>query len=143
MNETNKLYTHISELIYSDTAHVCNINNMPTIQAIDKMQDLIHYVLQPVRFKFGAVHVTSGYRCPALNKKVGGAVNSEHIYGQAADFVMCERRINLREVFTYIRDYLEYNQLLFERNSKGDVWIHVSYLRGKNKKQAIDNYYVK
>ena len=143
MNNTNKLYTHISELIHSDTATVCNINNMPNIQAIDKMQDLIHYVLQPVRLKFGAIHITSGFRCKTLNQKVGGAVNSEHLYGQAADFVMYNLKINLHDVFVYIKDNLEYNQLLFERNSKGDIWVHVSYLYGRNKKQAIDNYYVK
>lgn len=139
----DKLYTHISELIYSDTAVINNINNMPTIQALDKMQDLIHYVLQPVRLKFGAINVTSGYRCKTLNQKVGGAINSEHLYGQAADFVMYDRKINLHDVFMYIRDNLEYNQLLFERNSKGVIWIHVSYLHGKNKKQAIYNYNVK
>ncbi len=33
-------------------------------------------------------HVTSGYRCPDHNKKVGGAPNSQHLQGIAADIVL-------------------------------------------------------
>lgn len=133
------LYFKMSELIHSDTAVRLNINNMPTIQAIDDMLDLIYYVLNPTRKHFGVpITVTSGYRCSVLNAKVGGKNNSQHLKGQAADFVV--KNGDLHKVFEYIKNNLEYDQLLFERDSKGNKWIHVSYVKGKNRKQAIDNY---
>ena len=34
------------------------------------------------------IHVNSGYRSPRYNSSVGGAENSQHLYGQAADIVV-------------------------------------------------------
>ena len=42
--------------------------------------------LQNLRDKYGAVKITSGYRCTSHNKEVGGSTNSKHTKGQAADF---------------------------------------------------------
>lgn len=133
------LYFKMSELIHSDTAAVYNINNMPPIQALDNMLELIHYVLNPAREHFGIpFNVTSGYRCKILNAKIGGVSNSQHVTGQAADFVVGNNK--LHDVFVWIKNNLEYDQLLFEKDSKGNKWIHVSFVKGKNRKQAIDNY---
>lgn len=33
----------------------------------------------------GPVRIVSGYRCPRRNRQVGGASNSQHLYGAAAD----------------------------------------------------------
>lgn len=135
------LFFKMSELIHSDTAVKLNINNMPNIQALDCMLDVIYYVLNPTRKYFNIpIIVTSGYRCSTLNTKVGGKNNSQHLKGQAADFVV--KGGDLHKVFEYIKNNLEYDQLLFETDSKGNKWIHVSYVRGKNRKQAIDNYKV-
>lgn len=133
------LYFTMSELIHSDTAVSLNINNMPPIQALDCMLDIIHYVLNPAREYFKTPFiVTSGYRCALLNQKVGGKSNSQHLKGQAVDFIV--KGCDIHKVFEYIKNNLEYDQLLFERNSKGSVWIHVSFVKGNNRKQAIDNY---
>lgn len=42
--------------------------------------------LQKLRDKYGAINITSGYRCPAKNKSVGGSSSSKHMQGLAADF---------------------------------------------------------
>lgn len=39
-------------------------------------------ILEPLRAKYGVVHVNSGYRTAAYNASVGGATNSIHIYDQ-------------------------------------------------------------
>lgn len=136
------LYFKMSELIHSDTAVANNINNMPPIQALDYMLDVIYYVLNPAREHFGVPFIpTSGYRCSVLNTKVGGKSTSQHLKGQAVDFVV--KGANLHDVFIWMKNNLEYDQLLFERDSKGNIWIHVSFVKGKNRKQAIDNYKVK
>ncbi len=140
---TDKLYFSISELVHSDIAVKYNINNMPDIIHLDNILNLIYYVLQPIRLKFGTVVVSGGYRSYSLWNKLkqlgyNPAKDSQHLRGQAADILVPSR--NLKEVFRWIRDNLEYDQLLYEYNSKGDVWIHVSFNKGKNRKKAIDNY---
>ena len=126
-----------NEFTYSVTAHANKINNAPSIEVLNNIKALCKNVLQPLRDHLGcAVKITSGYRCKALNTKVGGQPNSQHLTGNAADFIVPSK--NLKEVFNYIKDNLVYDQLLYEYDSKGNLWIHVSFVR--NRMQAIDNY---
>lgn len=142
---TDTLYTVISELIHSDTAIVHNINNMPTIQHLDNMQKLIHYVLQPIRLHYGVpIDITGGYRSMALWNKLkqlgrNPSKTSQHLSGQAADFTV--RGKNTKEVFNRIKNSkIPFDQLIYEYDSQGNIWIHISYNHGKNRKQVIDNY---
>ena len=129
----------LNELVYSETATSHNIDNRPSVPVISNLQALCTNILQPLRDALGCpIVITSGFRCAELNKRIGGAANSQHLYGQAADLVVPTK--NLKEVFNYIKINLPYDQLLYEYN-KTDRWIHVSYRTdGKNRKQAIDNY---
>lgn len=129
----------LNELTYSDTARTLGIKNIPAQAAINNLKALCTKVLQPLRDGLGVpIIITSGYRCPMLNKKVGGASNSQHQYGQAAD--ICAKGKSLPAVFNYIKNFLPFDQLLFEK-SKTAQWVHVSYRAdGKNRKLAIDNY---
>lgn len=129
----------INELTYSVTANANKIDNRPSIQVIANLKALCENVLQPLRDYLGCpVKVTSGFRCAVLNKKIGGTKNSQHLYGQAADFIVPQK--NLKDVYNYIKLNLPYDQLLFEY-TKSDKWIHVSYRTdGHNRKQAIENY---
>ena len=126
----------MSELIHSDTAIVNNINNMPDIQSLDNLLNLIFYILQPIRDKFGAIKVTSGYRCQKLNKLVGGVPTSNHTKGCAADI----QNANLHAIYNYVVTYLDYDECLFETNKNGVRWLHVSYVKGKNRKIHNPNY---
>lgn len=127
------------ELTYSVTAKANGFNNEPPKGIIPNLRALCENVLQPLRNHIGVpVIITSGYRCAALNKKIGGVPNSQHCLGQAADFVI--PRGNLEEAFNYIKNYLDYDQLLFEHSKDGSTWIHVSYNKGHNRRQAISNY---
>lgn len=129
----------LNELVYSETATSHNIDNRPSVPVISNLQALCTNILQPLRDALGCpIVITSGFRCAELNKRIGGAANSQHLYGQAADFIVPQK--DLKEVFKFIKAKLPYDQLLYEYN-KTDRWIHVSYRTdGKNRKQAIDNY---
>ena len=79
-------YFTIPELAQSITADACGIDNTPTAEAVPLMVELITKVLDPLRERWGVpIYVNSGYRCPALNRKVGGVPNSYHLRGMAAD----------------------------------------------------------
>lgn len=128
-------YFDIKELCHSDTANARGIDNTPTEEVKENLQALIENVLDPVREWYGKpIYVNSGYRCPELNKAVGGVNNSQHVNGQAADIDVFDEKEN-RKIFDYIVNYLNFDQCLWENNG---AWIHVSYKReGGNRKQVL------
>lgn len=131
----------LSEFVRSETATNRHIDNTPTTEVIDNLRALCRNVLEPARVSFGApIYITSGYRCPALNKAVGGKPTSQHLRGEAADLQV--RGVdNLRKLYNVIKSRGVFDQLLYE--SKGATkWIHVSYKQSGNRRQAIDNYNV-
>lgn len=127
----------INELIFSETAVTNNIDNRPSVEVIANLKALCENVLQPLRdYLKSPVIITSGYRSRELNRKIGGVSNSQHILGQAVDFVVPDRK--LKEVFDYIKNFLPYDQLLLESGKNGK-WIHVSFRRN-NRHQSVENY---
>lgn len=121
----------ISELIHSDTAVLHNINNMPDINSLDNMLDLIFYVLQPLRDRLKKpIIITSGFRCKKVNELIGGKSTSQHLKGQAVDIVV--QGMKPSEVVQFIRNtYIEYDQLINEY----DKWVHISFNKGNNRQQ--------
>ena len=76
----------LEELIKSDTANKCEIKNTPNSLELKNLTNLATKVLQPIRDTFGKpIIISSGFRSIQLNKKVGGASNSDHLFGAAAD----------------------------------------------------------
>ena len=142
---TDKLYITISELIRSDIAAQYNINNMPTIQHIDNMQKLIHYVLQPIRLHYNKpIDISGGYRSWVLWNKLkqlgfNPSTTSLHLEGKAADFTI--RGVNTKEVFNWVKNSdIEFDEMIYEYSSDGAIWIHIAYNFGKNRRKIIDNY---
>ena len=80
-------YFTFKELTRSQTAEKLGINNMPdTAEKIDNLDKLREKILDPLREAYGKpIYVTSGYRCKALNTKIGGATSSQHMSGEAVD----------------------------------------------------------
>lgn len=122
----------MSELIHSDTAIKHNVNNMPDINNLDCMLDLIFYCLQPLRDKLGKpIIISSGYRNSQVNRLVGGVPTSQHTKGQAVDFTV--RGMTISQVIDFIKKSgIEYDQLIDER-----TWVHLSFVKGKNRKQCF------
>ena len=128
----------LEEFAKSETAQRKGINNSIPAELIPNIKALCENVLQPLRDAVGVpVKISSGYRCPALNKAVKGSATSQHMKGEAADIVIPDKKTGL-QWFEWMRTHLTYNQLIWETNSRGGSWIHVGYKRtGKNKMQVL------
>ena len=99
------------------------------------MNTLVDKIIDPLREKVGAIRVNSGYRTPAHNKQIGGATNSQHCRGEAADIFPLEKDID--DVFALIIREFKYDQVILERNSRGARWIHISYKIEGNRQKAM------
>lgn len=127
----------IAEMTYSSTAKMKGINNTPSPTVVKNLNALIDNVLQPLRDWYGKpIHVTSGYRCKALNKAVGGVWNSQHMTGEAADIVGHNYAMpETKKLFDGIINLgLPFDQLIWEKNKQGSYWVHVSFST-RNRKQ--------
>lgn len=80
--------------------------------------------------------ITSGVRCPELNKAVGGVETSQHVKGHAADIVP-QGKGTVQDYFCKIfNSHLIYDQLILEETG-GKVWIHISYAGMNGRRQAL------
>ncbi len=133
----------IEELYASSTATKLGINNKPNMQHVINLVYLCAFVLEPLRVAMGEpIKISSGYRCRELNAKVGGVYNSQHAKGQAVDLNIEGDLKKGKKWFNYIKDYLPFDQLIWEHDKNGTYWVHVSYVYpdfGKNRHQVIDN----
>jgi hypothetical protein len=143
MNNQVTMHFTVDELCASATAKEKGINNKPDIQQTINLVYLAAYVLEPLRIAMGEpIKISSGFRCQALNKAVGGVANSQHCKGQAADLCIDGDLEKGKRWFNYIRQHLPFDQLIWEHDRKGVYWVHVSYVYpdlGKNRRQVIDN----
>lgn len=134
MAEWHGKYFTIEELTASATARRLKIDNTPTPQIITNLQLLVDNVLDPLRLAWGRpIIVTSGYRCPRLNATVGGATQSAHKFGQAADIrtVSDHPDDNLKLLKCLLDCDLPFDKLISEyvdAHNRPD-WIHVSYTK--------------
>ena len=143
MNTPITMHFTIEELYASATAKAKGINNKPNVQQIVNLVYLTAYVLEPLRVAMNEpIKIGSGFRCQALNKAVGGVYNSQHLKGQAADLCIDGDMKKGKKWFDYIRKNLPFDQLIWEHNSKGSYWVHVSYVYpdfGRNRRKVIEN----
>lgn len=131
-------YISLSEVSTSQTAVRLGIDNTPTPEVIDNLKLVGAKVFDPMREALGKpIRISSGYRSPALNKKIGGAKNSQHTTGQALDLQGMDGLKN-SVIFNYIKKNLDYDQLIWEYGTdKEPAWVHVSYSATHNRKQII------
>lgn len=140
----SKLSEHLdlSEVTRSESAKRNGISNMPTAEHIANFKLLAEKIFEPIRNHFRVpIMISSGYRSKELNAAIGGSATSEHCSGEAIDIDMdgTPNGVTNRMIFDYIKDNLEYNQLIFEfGNAQNPDWVHVSYkANGKQKKQVL------
>lgn len=130
-------YFTMGEMMRSDTAARKGINNKCTKEDAERLKKLIENVLDPLREAYGKpIKVNSGYRCPELNKAVGGSKTSDHMKGCAADIVGTPNtKSENKRLFELVKSLdLPFDQLIDEKNLS---WVHVSHREGNNRKQVL------
>ena len=122
----------LAELTVTSTG----LPNKPTEAEIANLQALVTKVLQPLRELYGKpIKVNSGYRSAVVNRAIGGATNSQHSTGEAADLDAADNT----SLFLLIRQFLPFDQLIWEGGTDTQPdWIHVSFrASGNNRKQVM------
>ena len=134
-------YFSIEETTKSATAKKYGIDNTPSQDILNNLVLFIEKVLDPIREDWGGpISVSSGYRCPELNAKVGGAKTSGHLYGYCADLQVKGGMKKIREladfIFKWMKDHnMKFDELIWEK-SGGVTWLHFCWI-GKDGKQRM------
>lgn len=132
----------LSEFIESSTAKWRMIDNTPDFDIVEHLDELVGTILQPLRRAWGKpLTVSSGYRCPALNRAVGGVSNSAHLYGYAADITTTgdlDTFIEFAERWMKAQG-VKWDQSINESNKKGSHWWHIA-IRGAGGVQRCQSF---
>lgn len=124
----------LNELTVSATATAHGIDNTPNLAVIEALKALCVNILQPARDAIGAVEISSGYRCQALNRMVGGVSSSQHTTGEAVDIKSADKA----KLFHWIKDNVVFDQLIWENgNDEQPNWVHVSFSQTHCRKQVL------
>ena len=136
---------HISdkEGVYSNTATRRGIDNIPDDEQLTNMKLLAEKVFEPLRtWVKGPIKINSFFRCPKLNTAIGGSSKSQHCTGQAIDLDDTFKFKTNSEMYHYIKNNLEFDQLIWEFGDENNPnWIHVSYVSPeKNRNRCLLAY---
>ena len=132
----------LDELTKSQVAERKGINNNPNPAQIENLKELAINILPPVRSHYDKpLIISSGFRCAQLCIEIGSAPTSQHVADDgaaAADFEI--PGVDNRELATWIKNALEYDQLILEYsrdNEPSSGWIHCSYSTNSNRNQSL------
>lgn len=116
----------LEEFTRSNKATKLKIINTPPSTVVNELARLAQFDEQ-VRNHLGGAPMTisSGYRCPSLNKAVGGVANSDHLSGRANDFIAPKFGTPFAICKKLKETNLPFDQLIYERSGTA-VWVHIS-----------------
>ena len=137
-----RISEHISykEGIKSNTATRLGIKNTPDDYQITNMVNIGVNVFEPLRkYVGGPIRIKSFYRCEELNRAIGGSSRSQHCEGRAIDLDDTLGHKTNAEMYQYIKDNLNFDQLIWEfGDDTNPDWIHVSYVHpDENRKRCL------
>jgi hypothetical protein len=113
----------LEQLIYSETAERERIDNSPGPEIVDNLRLLAQGLEQVQLLTEFPLEISSGYRCPELNHRVGGARTSQHTHGQAADFTCAEFGPPADIIEAIRASDIEFDQCILEYAK----WVHISF----------------
>lgn len=138
MENISKYITY-KEATYSTTAIKKGIKNDPSPIELESMKLIGTKVFDKVREHYNTpIAINSFYRSKKLNSIIGGSSTSQHCKGEALDIDDSLGGVTNKEIFDYIKNNLEFDQLIVEFPIDGKPsWIHVSYKKSGNRKQVL------
>lgn len=106
--------------------------NTPPCNVVICLTHLCVYVLEPLRSLLNQpLIVNSGYRSPDINRMVGGAVTSQHLYGQAVD-------LHFRDPKS-VADKIDFNRMIYDQMIVHKNYLHISFDPfGRNRHQRYE-----
>jgi len=127
---------HISykEATYSRTATRLDIDNKPNDEQLKNMKLIAEEVFEPLRMWVGGpIKINSFFRSPKLNTAIGGSSKSQHCHGQAIDLDDTFGRATNAEMFNFIKEHLNFDQMIWEFGDDDNPdWVHVSYVNDED-----------
>ena len=142
MIPASKTYFDLWEFIRSDMATAKGISNFPSFEVVAHLAELKDQILDPMREAWGGpLAITSGFRCAALNRAVGGVSNSAHLSGYAADVRPTDKRRTAKFVL-WAACWLEENRINYDQcideQVRGERWLHIA-LKSNDGRQRRQN----
>ena len=148
-------YFTLQEFIESATAKKLGIDNTPTEEQKNNVIEFVENLLDPLREAWGnyckennlgtgALKISSGIRCKALNEAVGGSKTSAHYRGYAADIVPYNGKLKDFKDFciSFLKDK-QFDQFISEDEHNGiPDWIHIGYKNNLNKQRKQFMYMI-
>ncbi len=107
------------------------------------MVELAENIFEPLRaYVGGPIKINSFYRSPELNKAIGGSTKSQHCHGQAIDLDDTFGRATNAEMFEFIKNNLDFDQIIWEFGDDDNPdWVHVSYVSpDQNRNRCLQAY---
>jgi len=136
-----KISKHISykEATFSQTATRKDIDNTPSEEVLERMRTVAENVFEPLRAHVGGpIKINSFYRSIMLNTAIGGSKSSQHTRGEAIDIDDTLGNMSNKDMFTFIKDELDFDQLIWEfGDNENPAWVHVSYVSPENNRRRI------
>lgn len=136
-----KISDHISytEAIKSNTATRRGIDNTPGDYEITNMVGIAENIFEPLRkWVGGPIKINSMFRCEELNTAIGGSSRSQHCQGRAIDVDDTFGNKTNAEMFNYIKENLNFDQLIWEFGDDANPdWVHVSYISKEENRNRI------
>lgn len=133
---------------FEDTQHtdLRIANTIRSVEVRDNIVELVNNIVQPLRSVWGKpLVISSGYRCPELNERVGGSPTSAHLRGLACDIrpdgypTRQERMVFIRWAIGWIVESgMPFDQLIDEHDRDGNYWLHIGWknLKGEQRRQV-------
>lgn len=136
---------HISyrEGTLSTTAIRLGIDNIPNDEQLSNMELISEKIFEPLRkWVGGPIKINSFFRCPDLNKAIGGSSKSQHCHGQAMDIDDNYGHATNAEMYHWIKENLDFDQMIWEFGDDDNPnWVHVSYVsEEENRNRCLKAY---
>ena len=136
---------HISykEGVYSNTAIRKGIDNTPNAEQKANMEKITQNIFEPLRqWVGGPIKINSFFRCPELNKAIGGSSKSQHCKGQAIDIDDTFGVVSNADMYAWIKNHLDFDQMIWEFGDDNNPnWVHISYVsHEENRNRCLKAY---